>query len=74
MRMTKAEKAKLAAEREARYEEQRAIVRTGKCPLCGGAIKRNNSMTGWYLCEQLGAECFRKDPTKPSCSWQTFTE
>lgn len=54
--------------------ETRQIVATGTCPTCGGHLKRNLSMTGWWQCAQLGAECFRKDPSKPSCSWQGFTE
>lgn len=54
--------------------ETRAIVATGKCPTCGASIRRNLSLAGWYQCEQLGAEGFRKDSTKPSCSWQGFTE
>ena len=54
--------------------EARAIVKIGKCPKCGAALKRNYSLPGWYQCEQAGAEGFRKDPSKPSCSFQTFTE
>ena len=54
--------------------DTRAIVAAGKCPICGARIRRNLSIAGWYQCEQLGAEGFRKDPTKPSCSWQGFTE
>jgi hypothetical protein len=52
----------------------RTIVATGKCPHCAGALRRNSSMTGWWQCEQLGAESHRKDSTKPSCLFQTFTE
>lgn len=55
-------------------EETRAVVSAGVCPLCGGKPKRNPSMTGWWQCEQLGAVGFRKDASKPSCSWQGFTE
>ena len=54
--------------------ETRRIVATGVCPECGGGLRRNLSLTGWWQCEQLGAENFRKDPTKPSCRWQGFTE
>lgn len=54
--------------------ETRRIVATGVCPTCGGAIKRNLSLAGWYQCEQLGAVGFRKDASKPSCSWQGFTQ
>lgn len=63
-------KARLAAI----HEETRRIVATGKCPQCGEELKRNLSLTGWYQCAQLGAEGFRKDASKPSCSWQGFTE
>lgn len=56
------------------HEETRAVVASGKCPTCGAGLRRNLSLTGWWQCEQLGAEGFRKDPTKPSCSWQGFTE
>lgn len=51
-----------------------AIVATRKCPNCGGGLKRNNSMTGWWQCEQYGAVVFRKDQSKPACSFQIFTE
>jgi hypothetical protein len=59
---------------DARHAEARAVVSKGVCPTCGGRLRRNLSMAGWWQCEQLGAEGFRKDPSKPSCSWQTFTE
>lgn len=55
------------------HAEVSAIVQTGKCPDCGRGLKRNLSMAGWYQCEQLGAEGFRKDASLPSCSWQGFT-
>lgn len=48
------------------------IVSNGVCPLCGGKLKRNLSLAGWWQCEQIGAEIFRKDPSKPSCSFQLF--
>lgn len=51
-----------------------AVVASGACPECGAKVKRNLSLTGWYQCEQLGAEQFRKDSSKPACSWQGFTE
>lgn len=52
--------------------ENLAIVATGKCPLCGSALKRNYSITGWWMCEQTGAETFRARPQDPPCSWQVF--
>lgn len=56
------------------FAEARAIVSTGKCPTCGETLKRNLSLSGWYQCVQFGAVGFRKDPSKPSCNFQTFTE
>lgn len=52
----------------------RAIVASGKCPDCGGKVKRNLSLTGWWQCEQFGSEPFRARQTEPACSWQGFTE
>ena len=56
------------------FAEASAIVSTGLCPTCGAKLKANLSLTGWWQCEQLGAESFRKDASKPSCSFQTFTQ
>ena len=65
-------------EREEHIERAKEIFRghvsRGICPTCGGRLKRNLSMRGWFQCEQLGAEGFRKDPTRPSCNVQGFTE
>ena len=68
------------AERKAQAEKMAAIhaanceiVRGGKCPQCGAGFRRNLAMNGWYQCEQYGAEGFRKDSSKPSCSFQCFT-
>jgi hypothetical protein len=55
-------------------EETRRVVESGVCPKCGAGLRRNSSMTGWWQCEQFGAEGFRKDSSKPSCSWQGFTQ
>ena len=52
--------------------ENTKIVQSGVCPLCNAKLRANLSMTGWWQCEQLGAETHRKDPSKPSCSWQAF--
>lgn len=73
-RMTKAEKKAQAVSRQARLDEQRKIVMTGKCPQCGAALRRNLAITGWWQCSQYGADGFRVDSSKPSCSFQTFTE
>jgi hypothetical protein len=59
---------------EARLTANRAIVAGGKCPRCGEGLRRNLALTGWWQCAQYGAEQFRKDPTRPSCSFQTFAE
>ena len=65
-------------EREERIERAKEIFRghvsRGICPTCGGKLKRNLSMTGWWQCEQFGAENFRKDPTRSSCNFQGFKE
>lgn len=65
----KAREARLAA---ARAEVQR-IVATRTCPLCGSALRRNLSLTGWWQCAQFGTEQFREDPRKSQCNWQGFT-
>lgn len=63
-----------AAARDKRKAEIKAIVATGKCPLCGRPLRRNNALTGWWQCSQLGAVGFRADPNLPSCDWQGFTD
>lgn len=78
METTRQRKARERRESAARIreaqEETRRVVAGGVCPLCGGELRRNWSLTGWWQCEQLGAEGFRKDASRPSCSWQGFTE
>ncbi len=65
-------------ERERRHEQEHAdtcaVVKTGKCPICGGALRQNLSIFGWWQCENLGAIGFRKDASKPECTWQGFTQ
>jgi len=73
-RLTKAAKMAEKAKREARLAEAVAVVRSGKCPQCGCGLRRNLALAGWYQCEQYGAEGFRKDSSRPACSFQTFTE
>ena len=67
----------IECEREHRHEQEHAdtcvIVKSGKCPICGGSLRRNWSIAGWWQCAQLGAVGFRRDPFRPSCSWQGFT-
>lgn len=60
--------------REAAQRQARRIVEAGKCPHCGAALRRNLALSGWWQCEQFGAEGFRKDSTRPSCDFQCFTE
>ncbi len=50
------------------------IVAMGKCADCGGGLRRNLSLTGWWQCEQFGAVGFRKDAMRPACNWQGFTD
>lgn len=50
------------------------IVATGTCPQCAAGIRRNSALRGWVQCDQFGSDGFRKDSTKPACSWQGFTE
>lgn len=73
-RLTKAQKVAEKNAREARYAEARAIVAANKCPQCGCGLRRNLAIAGWYQCIQYGSEGFRADSSKPSCSFQTFTE
>lgn len=59
----------------AKFTEQVVTaVKINRCPTCGAGLRRNLALTGWWQCEQFGADGFRKDSTKPSCSWQGFTE
>ena len=71
---TRRRRAEAKARIEAALAEARRIVASGKCPNCGGGLRRNLSMAGWWQCEQFGAEGFRKDSSRPSCDFQTFTE
>jgi hypothetical protein len=59
--------------RAARAENLK-IIAANQCPKCGSGIAPNNSIRGWYQCEQYGSIGFRKDSTKPACNWQVFTE
>jgi uncharacterized protein (DUF983 family) len=76
--LSRSERAKLRAQAQARMAqalaEVRAVVLSGVCPRCGSGLRRNLSLTGWWQCEQFGADGFRKDDAKPSCHWQGFTE
>lgn len=65
----KASKARI----EQSQAETRAIVAAGVCPSCGSKVVRNLALTGWWQCEQYGAETHRARPSEPSCSWQGFT-
>ena len=70
----KAEKQRQIERLEAAHAEARRVVQSGKCPQCGSPVRRNLALTGWWQCSQYGAEGFRADSSKPSCSWQGFTE
>jgi hypothetical protein len=72
-RLTKTELAADKARREAIWTAHEAIVATGACPSCGGKLKRNLSLWGWWQCEQSGAVGWRKDATRPACDFQVFT-
>lgn len=63
-----------AAAHQRALAETQEIVRKGKCPRCGGPLRRNLALTGWWQCAQYGAVGFRLDASKPSCEWQGFTE
>lgn len=52
--------------------EASAAFAANKCPQCGAGVRQNLALTGWVQCEQYGAEGFRKDSSKPACSWQGF--
>ena len=73
MAATKAERAASRARIEAAQAATRAVVESGTCPTCGAGVHRNLSLTGWWQCDQFGAETHRKDAAKPACSWQGFT-
>lgn len=79
-RMSKTERAARKAERAAsdariaaQQAETRAVVASGVCPKCGCGLRSNLSLSGWIQCEQLGAIGFRKDASRPACSWEGFT-
>ncbi len=55
------------------HNEALAIVEKNACPYCGSKLRHNLALAGWYQCEQYGAEGFRADSSKPSCSFQCFT-
>ena len=73
-RETKADKTARLERQEKRYAEVQAIYDSGKCPYCGSGLRHNLSIAGWIQCEQFGADGFRKDDSKPSCSWQGFVK
>ncbi len=59
--------------RDARIEKAKEIVSDGKCPSCGNKIVVNSSLTGWFQCEQYGAEIYRAYSDRPACGFQIFT-
>lgn len=54
--------------------ETRRVWNSGRCPQCGSGLRQNLSIAGWIQCEQYGADGFRKDSSKPACSYQGFME
>ena len=65
----KASKARI----EAAQAQTREVVSAGVCPQCGSKLVRNLALTGWWQCEQYGAETHRARAADPACSWQGFT-
>lgn len=61
------------ARMEAAQAETRRVVSTGQCPSCGSTLRRNLALSGWWQCQQLGAETHRARPQDPPCDWQGFT-
>ena len=41
-----------ASKEAARKAEAAKVIAAGTCPQCGGSLKRNLALTGWYQCEQ----------------------
>lgn len=56
------------------HAEAWAVVEKNECPHCKSKLRRNPAIAGWWQCEQYGTEGFRADSSKPSCSFQCFTE
>ena len=80
MAMTLTEKRQRRQQRQesqARIEkaqaETRAVVASGKCPVCGAGVHKNLSLTGLWKCNRSGSGSFRRDPTGSHCDWQGFT-
>jgi hypothetical protein len=75
-RATAAARKASAARIEAAHAETRAVVATGRCPLCGTGLRRNLALAGWWQCDALGLAQFRRaeNRDKADCNWQGFTE
>ncbi|KKN81354.1 hypothetical protein LCGC14_0319670 [marine sediment metagenome] len=73
-RARRTERAESKRRIEQAQKETRAIVTTGICPECGSGLQQNLALTGWWQCDQYGADGFRKDDSKPACGWQGFTK
>lgn len=69
----KAEREAWKARKAMLIAEAQKVVATGHCPDCGAGLRQNLAILGWWQCEQYGADGFRKDSSKPSCMFQTFT-
>lgn len=73
-RMTKEQRQAEKTKRMDRLRDARAHVKRGTCPDCGCKLRRNNSMTGWFQCNALGAVGFQTGDGigKPACNFQFF--
>lgn len=59
-----------------RYAEADKVVATGVCPTCGAALRRNNALTGWWVCGASGEPSFRLPEYRDrpvGCTFQIFT-
>lgn len=74
-RAARREAARASQERMAAARAEVAqVVAGGRCPRCGSGLRRNRSLSGWWQCEQYGAETFRARAADAACLWQGFTD
>ncbi len=73
-RMTKAQKQAEKDKRMNRLREAHVHLKRGTCPDCGCGLRHNNSITGWFQCNALGAVGFQTGDGigKPDCNFQFF--
>lgn len=74
--MTKAEKEKRKAERDAKDRQNEAVVDTGKCPNCMAPLVANIVLDGnaWWQCAAYPDPQYRElqHADLPSCTFQVF--